>query len=101
MPASEPTTGVTAPQPANPRTTRIHVARSSFIAHQGHRLRRSIRTISTCPGVNAHEREDIMSTNRKDLALAYLNAVGRQQYDTIEALLAPDVQFRGPSMTRA
>jgi ketosteroid isomerase-like protein len=58
------------------------------------------RTVSGWAGVNAHEREDIMSTNRKNLALEYLNAVGRQQYDRIEALLAPDLQFRGPSMTR-
>jgi hypothetical protein len=42
-----------------------------------------------------------MSTNRKTLALEYLNAVGKQQYERIEALLAPDLQFRGPSMTRA
>ena len=41
-----------------------------------------------------------MSTDRKTLALAYLNAVGKQQYGKVEALLAPDVQFRGPSMTR-
>ena len=41
-----------------------------------------------------------MSTDRKTLALAYLNAVGKQQYDKVEALLAPDLQFRGPSMTR-
>jgi ketosteroid isomerase-like protein len=41
-----------------------------------------------------------MSTDRKTLALAYLNAVGKQQYDEVEALLAPEVQFRGPSVTR-
>ena len=41
-----------------------------------------------------------MSTNRKTLTLEYLNAVGSQQYDKVEALVAPDVQFRGPSMTR-
>jgi hypothetical protein len=41
-----------------------------------------------------------MSTDRKTLALTYLNAVGKQQYSKVEALLAPDLQFRGPSMTR-
>jgi ketosteroid isomerase-like protein len=41
-----------------------------------------------------------MSTNRKTLTLEYLNAVGNQQYDKLEALLAPDVEFRGPSATR-
>ena len=41
-----------------------------------------------------------MSTDRKTLALEYLNAVGKQQYHKVEALLAPDIQFRGPSMTR-
>lgn len=41
-----------------------------------------------------------MSTDRKTLALEYLNAVGNQQYERIEALLAPDVKFRGPMMTR-
>jgi|GraSoiStandDraft_44_1057316.scaffolds.fasta_scaffold681121_2 hypothetical protein len=41
-----------------------------------------------------------MSTDRKTLALTYLNAVGKQQYGKVEALLAPDLQFRGPSMTR-
>src|SRR5436190_23979831 len=41
-----------------------------------------------------------MSKDRKTLALEYLNAVGTQQYPRLEALLAPDLQFRGPSMTR-
>jgi ketosteroid isomerase-like protein len=41
-----------------------------------------------------------MSTDRKTLALEYLNAVGKQQYGEVEALLAPDLQFRGPSTTR-
>ncbi|HEY4185862.1 MAG TPA: nuclear transport factor 2 family protein [Polyangia bacterium] len=41
-----------------------------------------------------------MTTDRKTLALEYLNAVGKQRYDEVEALLAPDLQFRGPSMTR-
>ena len=41
-----------------------------------------------------------MSKDRKTLTLEYLNAVGKQQYDRLEAMLAPDLQFRGPSMTR-
>ena len=41
-----------------------------------------------------------MSTDRKTLALRYLNAVGKQQYDEVRALLAPDVQLRGPAATR-
>ena len=38
-------------------------------------------------------------TNRKTLALAYLNAAGTQQCDDIEAMLAPDFVFRGPART--
>ena len=41
-----------------------------------------------------------MSKDRKTSTLEYLNAVGTQQYDKLEAMLAPDLQFRGPSMTR-
>jgi len=40
-----------------------------------------------------------MSTDRKTLALEYLNAVGTHQVRKLEALLAPDLQFRGPSRT--
>ena len=40
-----------------------------------------------------------MSTDRKTLTLEYLNAVGQHQYRKVEALLAPDLQFRGPSRT--
>jgi hypothetical protein len=50
-------------------------------------------------------KEDTMTTtnttDRKTLALEYLDAVGRQECDKVEALLAPDLQFRGPSMTRS
>src|SRR4051812_26984483 len=49
-------------------------------------------------------KEDTMTTtntDRKTLALEYLAAVGRQECDKVEALLAPDLQFRGPSMTRS
>src|SRR4030095_9104521 len=42
---------------------------------------------------------DIMNKDRKSLALEYLNAVGKHEYDTVEALVAPDLQFRGPSRT--
>ena len=42
-----------------------------------------------------------MSTDTKTLALAYLDAVAKQQYDKLEALLAPDLQFRGPVTTRS
>ena len=41
-----------------------------------------------------------MSKDRKTLTLEYLNAVGKQQYDRLEAMLAPDLLFKGPSMTR-
>ena len=42
-----------------------------------------------------------MSTaDRKTLALEYLNAVGKQQYGKLEALLAPDLTVRGPATTR-
>jgi ketosteroid isomerase-like protein len=44
-------------------------------------------------------KEDIMSTDRKQLALAYLEAVARQQYDKVAGFLAPDLRFRGPAMT--
>jgi SnoaL-like domain len=41
-----------------------------------------------------------MDTDRKKLALEYLDAVAQQQYTRLEGLLAPDLAFRGPSMTR-
>jgi len=41
-----------------------------------------------------------MSKDKKTLTLEYLNAVGSQQYRKLETLLAPNLQFRGPSMTR-
>jgi hypothetical protein len=44
-------------------------------------------------------KEDTMSTDRKKLALAYLEAVAKQQYDKVEGLLAPDLRFRGPAST--
>jgi ketosteroid isomerase-like protein len=40
------------------------------------------------------------TTDRKKLALEYLDAVSKQQYDKIEGLLAADLRFKGPAMTR-
>jgi hypothetical protein len=34
------------------------------------------------------------------MALEYLNAVAKQQYGKLEALLAPDLTVRGPAATR-
>jgi ketosteroid isomerase-like protein len=45
-------------------------------------------------------KEDTMSTDKKTLALTYLDAVASQDYDTLAGLLAPDVRFKGPAMTR-
>jgi ketosteroid isomerase-like protein len=36
----------------------------------------------------------------KALALDYLDAVGRKELGRLDAVLAPDLEFRGPSMTR-
>jgi hypothetical protein len=41
-----------------------------------------------------------MTKDRKTLALTYLEAVGKQQYATLEGLLAEDLRFKGPSMSR-
>ena len=38
--------------------------------------------------------------DRKSCALAYLDAVAQQQFDRLEALLAPDLLFKGPALTR-
>jgi len=40
-----------------------------------------------------------MTTDRKTLTLQYLNAIGDRQYPDLEALLAPDILFRGPART--
>jgi len=45
-------------------------------------------------------KEDTMSTDRKTLALSYLDAVGKQQYARVAGLLADDLHFQGPAMTR-
>jgi hypothetical protein len=43
-----------------------------------------------------------MSTkDRKTLSIEYLNAVATHQCSKVEALLAPDFEFRGPSLKRA
>jgi hypothetical protein len=42
-----------------------------------------------------------MTTDRKTLALGYLDAVARHEFSRLERLLAPDLEFRGPSMTRS
>jgi hypothetical protein len=41
-----------------------------------------------------------MNKNRKELTLAYLETVGKQQYGELERLVTPDLRFRGPAMTR-
>ena len=38
--------------------------------------------------------------DRKASALAYLDAVAKQQFDRLETLLAPDLLFKGPALTR-
>ena len=42
-----------------------------------------------------------MTTNPKTLALDYLDAVGKKELARLDALLAPDLAFRGPSSTRS
>jgi SnoaL-like domain len=42
-----------------------------------------------------------MTTDRKTLALAYLEAVAAQDYGKLEQLFAPDLQFHGPAMSRS
>ena len=39
-------------------------------------------------------------TDRRTLALEYLEAAGKQDYDRVEQLLRSDVRFKGPAMTR-
>jgi ketosteroid isomerase-like protein len=41
-----------------------------------------------------------MTQDRKTQTVRYLEAVARQQYAELEQILAPDLQFRGPVMTR-
>lgn len=42
-----------------------------------------------------------MSKDRRTLALEYLAAVAAQDFSRVEGLLAPDLRFRGPAMTRS
>src|SRR5438105_13424439 len=42
-----------------------------------------------------------MSMDRKTLALEYLEAVAKQEFGRVEGLLASDLRFKGPSMTRS
>jgi ketosteroid isomerase-like protein len=42
-----------------------------------------------------------MNNNRKMQALAYLDAVGKKDFKTVERLLAPDLTFVGPTTTRS
>src|SRR5262245_9907607 len=42
-----------------------------------------------------------MDNDLKRLALAYLDAVGNKDFETVERLLAPDLKFTGPSTTRS
>lgn len=45
--------------------------------------------------------QDRNRTDLKALALDYLDAVGKKELDRLDGLLAPDLAFRGPSMTRS
>jgi ketosteroid isomerase-like protein len=47
------------------------------------------------------EQEVLMNMDRKTLTLEYLRAVASQDYTTVERLLAPDLRFRGPTMSRS
>jgi hypothetical protein len=41
------------------------------------------------------------TTDRKTLALSYLDAITKQDFARLERILTPDLEFRGPSMTRS
>ena len=47
-----------------------------------------------------HQPETHPSGDRKSAALAYLDAVAKHQFDRLETLLAPDLLFKGPTVTR-
>jgi SnoaL-like domain len=47
------------------------------------------------------EQEDTMSIDHKTLALEYLDAVAKQEFTRLEGLLAADLRFKGPAMTRS
>lgn len=42
-----------------------------------------------------------MNKDKKALALEYLYAVAEQDFPRVEGLLAPDLRFRGPAMSRS
>jgi hypothetical protein len=42
-----------------------------------------------------------MNSSPKDLALMYLDAVGKKDFATVGRLLAPDLKFTGPTVTRS
>jgi len=42
-----------------------------------------------------------MNHDRKTLTLEYLRAVASQDYAKVEQVLAPDLRFRGPAMSRS
>ena len=42
-----------------------------------------------------------MKKDPKALALAYLDAVSKKEFNKLNDLLAPDLKFTGPSMTRS
>jgi|SRR5262252_800867 len=42
-----------------------------------------------------------MTQNAKALALEYMDAINQQQFDMLEALLAPELTFTSPSTTRS
>ena len=42
-----------------------------------------------------------MREDPKSLALAYMDAISNKELDKVEALLAPDLKFVGPSMARS
>src|SRR5512139_3762402 len=43
--------------------------------------------------------ETPMTDNLQELATAYVEAVGRSDYDRLPALFDPDLEFRGPYVT--
>jgi len=42
-----------------------------------------------------------MDRDLKQLAVAYLEAVGNKDFKRVEELLAPDLEFNGPAMSRS
>jgi len=42
-----------------------------------------------------------MKNDLTSLAVAYLEAVGKKEFNKVQELLAPDLKFTGPTMTRS